>query len=1656
MRVLELYTEEELTSLAKNITVPYAEIHGSEICHGAPASHIENVQRLGIINSLSNKGIGGEGLNAVFKNEDHVAREYASVSKLFQREKGRILEGCLDSNKNLRVARIRLDKNLTMVDLEKNLFPRNWVRDPHLYAFMQKNFDIFIIEGAKDAGIAIDSNRFLVIKESAGADAIKWTGSRPILETGRVKTTAVKPTHLRPSYKIPCYTGEEYFSAIAKIRLDAQISPIYKALGMKADIIMFEASEIETAIFQNRYLKNVRQITQTRIVAWNPVYLGQAPFNVEIPAAPKSTGSNFGKIIFVALPIALFSEMNRVYANDPNHDKSRAFVEGSTGFILKTGIYSGVTYIYPPAGFLLTALTVAADTTPEQVQEIIRKQTDRMDQKGLDAGPNSRMIAGALIVQATGPYIKKGWEKVEELARDICETPAVEATINFFRPGVNYVSEKAEIIADWIFAMQCRIVFGDPKDYGELKWNSIKWNPKENNPPTPALANPSTQNDSENREVDDDHREKSPKSAVDMEEENNRDIQANATEPSSEKNNVIPVIPKPAPSFTPVDNSLLPWLKLDSDSDSSWVKVNINFDIFKTISFSGVSFVFNPVGAAIEFAINYFENKKERKCQEYLEEVNEKLKAVDSARSKTQSLTDEINKITDKPAAELTLSDLKKLSNLYDDLFKAIKEEQKLYQGLRKLTNHAHRNEHNNNLTWVEDEEIRAICKNAKTLLGNEKEVTGIWANLRGVEAAKTTCTQNIRKAESLEALNAIIERRNCLYSSWASTIKAYHDNVINESEFMEAEKKHQADLQKIISEVSTLGQQSVQDADVHKIILDTASGFQSGAGRDTRIMKETIMLHSLGLAEHFGKSGDKENTQCALKHFYAQWSGYDNKLESLDFLMQYAVLAFNFGQYTTCQQAAAELMNLSPKEFGVIRLFIESLRQRVNTEIGLTQENKSALEAEIIATIQAGKERFTSPDEVGELLYYEGIQLNDISIIRAAFEKLKNTQNTHILAKLEDCFDRIYDQDRDEKNLLNELAYKNAENSLEEDIKLRQFLINAYKRTQAELEKEHVDYSNEEARQREILAEMNSKSEPDNALAVSECETNIQNLVAKKESAKKQITELKNRQESETKIITKEQDAKNTLVLREKVEYGNLAYLVLQVAGDLSSVLTAQKDESQPESVHSMTANAFFDISKKGVSLWVRNVEITIDTVKKINDKNAIEQFFFRNNRYLMGGRIFESFVNYLMKMLKRQHRLSQSQASFDEWIGKFCETFFSANYYFSLGLDGFSSADAAYAFYQKLQTVKDIPSLLLSMVSLLTQAPIVSRILADDPKGVVSTNPYKIFLQSFIENMFSSKVALYGGQTQVIARWTASFALKMFGVSAATDILQIAGSWIPTLLAVNCVFNLGWTYYRTLPRNLARNFQSLINRAILSAENSNVGLVEVYREIRKSIEELLPQYPELRKPHVFAMFYEHLSSGENRIHKVAHDENCLFSAISHYTKEDAETLKRNTTHFVRKHWMEVGDDFDADKLVIWALTKILGRPIVIYQKGHLSVVEVPAGDPIFITYDPLTDHYDAFHVKGEYYFELIQKGKLALEIQAVSAESETLKKSLVTRDDQFAATMKKISPLEQGLFARGLSTLPTKKKQTAAELEDEFEDIMRRVKSLEGQLFQ
>lgn len=106
--------------------------------------------------------------------ENRVANVAANVDPTRIDRTAVVMRGRLNPEKNFRVGVFEVGRDIFVPDLKNGRLPTNWDDDPRLRQLIESEFDVIEIRNARTNGMNISSDRYLVVHERAGADAIVW------------------------------------------------------------------------------------------------------------------------------------------------------------------------------------------------------------------------------------------------------------------------------------------------------------------------------------------------------------------------------------------------------------------------------------------------------------------------------------------------------------------------------------------------------------------------------------------------------------------------------------------------------------------------------------------------------------------------------------------------------------------------------------------------------------------------------------------------------------------------------------------------------------------------------------------------------------------------------------------------------------------------------------------------------------------------------------------------------------------------------------------------------------------------------------------------------------------------------------------------------------------------------------------------------------------------------------------------------------------------------------------------------------------------------------------------------------------------------------------------------------------------------------------
>ncbi|MDO8662236.1 MAG: hypothetical protein Q7K98_03325 [Candidatus Omnitrophota bacterium] len=172
-----------------------AKIAGMQVYHGTISALTDSVKS-GPKNV--GKGFGGRGLYLAVNGERDIAEYFAKIAAIEYRDTagylsgeveinqatGRqavILVGRINPERQLRVGKFEIRREISKPDLVAGVLPATWDNDPNLRALLEREFDILDLRGMRSHGLAIDTDCMLVVHQRAGADSIIWDVSSPII-----------------------------------------------------------------------------------------------------------------------------------------------------------------------------------------------------------------------------------------------------------------------------------------------------------------------------------------------------------------------------------------------------------------------------------------------------------------------------------------------------------------------------------------------------------------------------------------------------------------------------------------------------------------------------------------------------------------------------------------------------------------------------------------------------------------------------------------------------------------------------------------------------------------------------------------------------------------------------------------------------------------------------------------------------------------------------------------------------------------------------------------------------------------------------------------------------------------------------------------------------------------------------------------------------------------------------------------------------------------------------------------------------------------------------------------------------------------------------------------------------------------------------------
>ncbi len=305
-----------------------------------------------------------------------------------------------------------------------------------------------------------------------------------------------------------------------------------------------------------------------------------------------------------------------------------------------------------------------------------------------------------------------------------------------------------------------------------------------------------------------------------------------------------------------------------------------------------------------------------------------------------------------------------------------------------------------------------------------------------------------------------------------------------------------------------------------------------------------------------------------------------------------------------------------------------------------------------------------------------------------------------------------------------------------------------------------------------------------------------------------------------------------------------------------------------------------------------------------------------------------------------------------------------------------------------------------LMPLLSLASRVPLLTPWLLDAPNKaapeIVSTNPVRLFLGHFFENLNGSSINRYavvhgGTMLSILIRFLST------ETSSASTLLSIGKRCLSEIIA---------------PLIFAYHAGQVIVSLPEISRLRRLGNILLARGIYIDLESALP---ENRKQLFFEtwLLIKH-QSGDLTISPPKEEEDSLLKAISFYTNEDVEALKE----LIKASAIR-------EKNACITLERALHRAIVIIDEAHHVIY--PAGpindtdlleDPIVVCCHP-KDGYSTVLMHGEAYFEAANSKHLIKEQMDLAASDTTYRHHMQSRQQEIA-TIKSVPPLDDSFWDR------------------------------------
>jgi len=459
-------------------------------------------------------------------------------------------------------------------------------------------------------------------------------------------------------------------------------------------------------------------------------------------------------------------------------------------------------------------------------------------------------------------------------------------------------------------------------------------------------------------------------------------------------------------------------------------------------------------------------------------------------------------------------------------------------------------------------------------------------------------------------------------------------------------------------------------------------------------------------------------------------------------------------------------------------------------------------------------------------------------------------------------------------------------------------------------------------------------------------------------------------------------------------------------------------------------------------------NTELNAEAAKN-NYKNFFTQYGGTILYFKLTTAIFELGLQscYAKYFHKAKGTGNKKVLSYEEWLREHVwsntTSILSGS---KVVLDAFSKAQMANQFSDLLQKGMSLNSTREILV-LMMNFPHLSHYINEYtclPGQKVSTDAYAVFTSCLLENMNQSifqQILNVHDETVLCAvvRVLQKFEFSLSIASwTSVHFKLIQGAVFLARLTYHAFVAHSQMYDKTLERRIEN-----INNYVQILECANVNLEPkalqsrtalLYEHIKYAAFSLSDDHPLRSKLYITALYKQHQLKGSFAVvaTKGSMSES-IFHAVATYTTESARAL--NTLVASEKNKPTGKPENYPQEFLINRLAKIIKRPICVVEGEAATRVycsdspiwdfenfKILKTDPIFILYDSTTKKYHGLLTRGELYFELHLKKKLARQERAHESKGETQPTPIELHA--------RLDSLRHRMFQRGL--IPTLKSKS------------------------